>query len=72
MAWTCVNKNLPENFGKYDVTLEDSFSGSMDTNVALFRPKNEQWELLIEPTSYEGWRVIAWKEQEKPFDWKEE
>lgn len=71
MKWICSDKQLPTEFGVYDVTIEDCCSAVALMNVAMYRPKGEQWELLIDKHNYEGYRVIAWRNRGKPFSWEE-
>jgi len=71
MNWTCVDREVPKEFGCYDVTIEDCCSDTRLLNIALFRPKGDQWELLLDKHNYEGFRVIAWRDRGEPFDWKD-
>lgn len=69
--WVLCDRNVPAAFGCYDVTIEDSFHDVRHMNLAYFRPGSGQWELLLDVENYEGFRVIAWRDRGKCFEWKD-
>lgn len=66
MDWIPKNKKIPERLDAYNVTLED-LDGARMVNVALFRPENATWELLMEKDNYRDCKVIAWKQMSEPY-----
>jgi hypothetical protein len=66
MNWVTIRQRAPTHFDAYDVTLQD-WDGGRLINVALFRPEEARWELMIDKHNYEGCKVIAWKERSEPY-----
>ena len=69
--WVCCDSRLPEEFGCYDVTVESSYHDVRFMNVAYFRPVCGQWDLLLDKEDLEGFRVIAWRDRGKCFEWSD-
>lgn len=64
--WIPTKKSVPERMEAYDVTVKEPFGGRL-INVAIFRPNNSTWELLIDKHNYADCKVIAWKPRSEPY-----
>lgn len=62
MEWTLFRKKKPHAVRSYEVTLED-IEGARLLNVAIYRPLENTWHLLIDKDDYEGCKVVAWRER---------
>lgn len=67
MNWISKDKAVPAKLDAYDVTLID-INGARLVNVAIFRPLNSTWELLLDKHNYQDCKVVAWKERPEPYD----
>ncbi len=70
MDWIPVRKKKPHDLHHYDVTLEDT-DGSRLWNVAIYRPMENTWELLIDKHNYQGCKVVAWRERTAVYEGRE-
>ncbi len=65
--WNLLKNKRPHAIHHYDVTLQDIDGGRL-LNVAIYRPLENTWELLIDKHNYEGCKVIAWKERTSIYE----
>jgi hypothetical protein len=71
MTWICIDKGAPIICNRYLVTVENSFCDASITTIAEYKPRKDEWTYQDNLHDFEGWRIIAWKELDKPFKWSE-
>ncbi len=69
MEWILKRKQLPMKVQAYEVTLEDRDGGRV-WNVAVFRPENSTWDMLLDQDDFRDMKVIAWREMSEPYEGK--
>lgn len=68
MEWQQFRLKKPHKWGAYDITLDDK--GARLINVGIYRPLEDNWELLIDKHNYQDCKVVAWKERTEPYEGK--
>lgn len=59
--WIPVKTLVPDiDMDSFDVTIETP-DGTRLTNIAIYRKKTDEWELMIDKHHFRDCKVIAWQ-----------
>ncbi len=64
--WKIERTHKPEKVNVYDVTLQD-LDGARLSNLGIYRPLENTWEILIDKQNYVDCKVVAWKERPEVY-----